>query len=72
MTYQVKFIFLNLQLFEQCFLSLMTYLSRDTGRNEAENSPTKLIYIFKAVSIKTKTSTAFSWTWQNISEIHLE
>lgn len=34
--------------------------SRDTGRDEAENSPTKLIYIFKAVSIKTKTSTAFS------------
>ena len=25
--------------------------SRDTGRNEAENSPTKLIYIFKAVSL---------------------
>ena len=34
--------------------------SRDMGRNEAENSPTKLIYIFKAVSIKTKTSMAFS------------
>ena len=28
MTYQVKFIFLNLQLFEQCFLSLMTYNSK--------------------------------------------